>query len=76
MNPTLKTAIDHWEYVAPILTPPQTDAEYDRLVTYLDEILDAGGADENHPLALLADHLGSLVTEYEDRAGIVIDELV
>ena len=54
-------AIKHWGHVAPLLTAPETEAEYEQLVESLDEVLDAGGADENHPFALLADYLGDLV---------------
>jgi hypothetical protein len=36
----------HWPHVAPLLTAPQSAAEYDRLVRVLDELLDAGAADE------------------------------
>lgn len=75
MNSTLKAALVHWRYVAPILNPPQTEAEYDQLVAYLDEILDAGGANEGHPLASLADHLGNLVTAYEDQTRVEIGEV-
>jgi len=31
----------------------------------MDAVLDAGGADESHALASLADHLGDLVARYE-----------
>ena len=65
MKPTTRTAIEHWPQVAPLLTTPRTKAEFERLVEALDEVLDAGGADERSPLASLADHLGSLIADYE-----------
>lgn len=65
MKPAVRTAIDHWAQVAPLLTPPRTKAEFERLIEALDEVLDAGGADERNPLASLADHLGSLIADYE-----------
>jgi HTH-type transcriptional regulator / antitoxin HigA len=65
MNARLKTAIDHWGYVAPLLQPAQNAEEYMQLVEALDTALDAGGADEKHPLARLADYLGELIAEYE-----------
>jgi HTH-type transcriptional regulator/antitoxin HigA len=74
MNSKLKAAMDHWCYVSPILTQPKTETEYNRLVKYLDEVLEAGGANEHHPLASLADHLGNLIAAYEDSIGIEISE--
>lgn len=65
MKPAIRTAIEHWPQVAPLLTTPRTKAEFERLVEALDEVLDAGGADERNPLASLADHLGSLIADYE-----------
>lgn len=67
MNARLKTALQHWGYVAPLLQPARNEAEYADLVEALDAALDAGGADEAHPLARLADYLGELVAEYEAR---------
>jgi len=51
MNARLRTAIQHWSYVAPVLQPARNAKEYAALVEALDAALDAGGADENHPLA-------------------------
>lgn len=65
MNAQTQEAIRHWPHVAPLLLPPRSKAAYRRLVDALDTVLDAGGADEAHPLARLADYLGELVTEYE-----------
>jgi HTH-type transcriptional regulator/antitoxin HigA len=63
MNARVKTAIEHWSYVAPLLQPARNAKEYAQLV----EALDAGGADEKHPLARLVDYLGDLVAEYEAK---------
>ena len=67
MNARLKTAIKHWSYVAPLLQPARNAKEYAALVEALDAALDAGGSDETHPLARLADYLGELVAEYETK---------
>ena len=67
MNARLKTAMHHWSYVAPLLQPARNDKEYAGLVEALDAALDAGGSDETHQLARLADYLGELVAEYEAR---------
>ena len=62
---TAQVANEHWPHVAPMLTPPETEADYERLVALLDEVLDAGGADEDNALASLADRMGELVAAYE-----------
>lgn len=43
----------------------RTRKEYERAVDALDEILDAIGEDESHPLADLADALGVFIEKYE-----------
>lgn len=63
----LSAAMAHWGYVAPLLTTPQTAAQYKALVEALDSILDAGGADEANPLASLAVFVGDLVAQWEAR---------
>ena len=65
MNTSIKSAIEHWPRVAPLLTPPRTKTDFKKLIAALDAVLDAGGADEKNPLARLADYLGDLVAEYE-----------
>lgn len=65
MNAQIQDAIRHWPHVAPMLEPARSKAAYRRLVTALDAVLDAGGADESHTLARLADYLGDRVAEYE-----------
>lgn len=65
MSEQVQQAIRHWRHVAPVLEPPRSKAAYRRLVGALDAVLDAGGADEAHPLARLADYLGDLIAEYE-----------
>ena len=65
MNARLDTALAHWSFVAPLLTPATNEAEYQALVEALDAILDAGGANETHPLAALASMVGDLVADYE-----------
>jgi HTH-type transcriptional regulator/antitoxin HigA len=67
MNTRLKTAMHHWSYVAPLLQPVRNAKEYADMVKALDAAIDAGGADENHPLARLVDYLGELIAEYEAK---------
>ena len=69
MNATAKDiaseAVSHWKYLAPALTAPQSTDDHEHLVAVLDEILDAGGADEASPLATLAERIGELIKVYE-----------
>lgn len=67
MNTRLSTALMHWDYIAPLLTPASTEDEYQALVESLDALLDAGAADEAHPLAGLACMVGDLVSAYEQE---------
>jgi len=52
--------------VAKILYVPHDDAEYDRLVSVLDQLIDQVGEDETHPLASLMEVIGTLIEKYED----------
>lgn len=45
----------------------RTEAEYDAAVRSLNALLEAGGADERHPLAPLAAALGRFIGDYDDR---------
>ena len=45
MNARLDTVLAPWSYIAPLLTPPTDDADYQSLVESLDAVLDASGAD-------------------------------
>ncbi|MGX2028902.1 hypothetical protein [Methylocaldum gracile] len=63
----LSDVIHHYQAIcnAVPLYPIHSEAEYDRAVSILNELLDAGGADENNPLARLVEMLGLFIHEYE-----------
>jgi len=48
------------------LRPIRTEGDYDAAVASLNALLDAGAADETHPLADLAATLGELIGDYDD----------
>lgn len=75
MSAILKQAADHWRYVAPLLTPPQSEADYDTLVETLDELLDEIAGAENHPLASLASQMGDLIAAYDTAHYPIPDAL-
>ena len=67
MNAMIKQAVDHWRYVAPLLTKPETEEDFSTLVEALDELLDLVGDDESNPLMGLIHQLGDLVSAYENE---------
>lgn len=46
------------------------EQEYDEAVSALNELLDSGGADENHPLAVLVAMLGDFIADYEAKHDV------
>lgn len=61
----LETLARNWKPISALICVPRTEADYNRLVTLLDEVTDEVGEDENHPLASFMDVLGTLVEDYE-----------
>ncbi len=49
------------------LKPVTKNAEYEAAVEHLNQLLDAGGANQAHPLAGLVEALGELIQTYEKR---------
>ena len=56
----------YWAVVEPVLTV-RTEADYERAVARLNDLLDAVGDDTAHPLYGLLDTLGTLIRAYEDE---------
>ncbi len=46
---------------------PHTEEEYQRLVAFLDGLIDEVGEDETHPLSSLMEIIGVLIEKYEDE---------
>jgi HTH-type transcriptional regulator / antitoxin HigA len=62
----LSKAARFWPNLADTIFIPRTEAEYNRLVAMLDELIDEVGEDESHPLASLMEVLGVLIEQYEN----------
>ena len=56
-----------WPDIQPIFSVPHNLKEYNRLVEFLDSLIDEVGNDESHPLASLLETIGSLIETYESR---------
>ncbi len=60
--------VEHaWSTMARVVFVPQNEADYQRLVSLLDTLVDTVGEDETHPLASLMDVVGVLIERYEDE---------
>lgn len=64
-NAQVGIALAHWVYVAPMLAPIASQAQFEQASELLDSVLDAGGADESNPLAGLADLIGERISAWE-----------
>jgi HTH-type transcriptional regulator / antitoxin HigA len=67
MEYNLETIAKIWPTIYPVFSVPRTKADYNRLVEFLDNLIDRVGEDESHPLASLAETVGTLIETYEDR---------
>jgi len=58
--------VNAWKNLSDTVFVPHTEAEYNRLVSMLDNLVDEVGEDETHPLASLMDVLSALIENYEN----------
>ena len=65
MGTILKTVIEHWPYIAPLVKRPANEKDYEALVDCLDTLLDMVGDDERHPLTGLVDIISDQIGAYE-----------
>ena len=59
--------IQAWSNLKDTLFVPHTEAEYQKLVSLLDDLIDEVGEDESHPLASLMEIIGLLIDSYESK---------
>jgi len=71
----IEQASPHWTEVSKILYLPHSEKEYTEAVRLLDNLIDAIGEEENHPLASLMEILGLLIEKYEDEHVPEITEI-
>ena len=64
-NLDVTRAANAWSSLSQDVFVPHTEAEYQRIVALLDNLVDEVGEDENHPLASLMEVLSVLVERYE-----------
>lgn len=56
----------HWTAVRPYLSI-RSEADYDRAVAQMNELIDIVGTQENHPMYEFLDTLGTLIHAYEEE---------
>lgn len=56
----------HWAAIQPLMTI-RNETDYERLVMYLNELLDKVGTDGTHPLYDFLDTLGTILHAYEEK---------
>jgi len=67
MNIQLKEIAKVWPDIQPIFSVPHNEKDYNRLVNFLDRLIDEVGNNENHPLTSLMETIGSLIETYESQ---------
>jgi HTH-type transcriptional regulator/antitoxin HigA len=67
MERNLEAIAKIWPTIEPVFSVPRTKSDYNRLVEFLDDLIDRVGEDESHPLASLAETVGAFVEAYEAR---------
>lgn len=65
INQQLAEAIKYWDHVSPVVRHPHTERDYNKLVSYLDKLLDIVGGKENHRLSGLIESISNLIAAYE-----------
>jgi HTH-type transcriptional regulator/antitoxin HigA len=58
---------EHWQFIAPIASVPDNDQDLDRLIHFLDGLLDAIGENEQHSLMGLVDLISTHIETYENE---------
>jgi HTH-type transcriptional regulator/antitoxin HigA len=64
-NVDIQRAANAWPSLSEDVFVPHTDADYNRIVALLDQLVDEVGEDESHPLASLMEVLSVLIERYE-----------
>ncbi len=67
MNSTLQIMKESWQPLAPLVSVPYTETEYQERVNLLNELIDEVGENEDHPLASLMEIVGISVSSYEQN---------
>jgi len=67
MNMQLDEIAKVWPDIQPVFSVPHNQEECDKLIDFLDSLIDDVGDNEHHPLASLMETIGSLIETYESQ---------
>ena len=70
MNIQLKEIAKVWSDIQPIFSVSHNEKDYNKLVNFLDSLIDEVGNNENHPLTSLIETIGSLIETYESQYNL------
>ncbi|MGB0388992.1 MAG: helix-turn-helix domain-containing protein [Ardenticatenaceae bacterium] len=65
LSANLRQAVTVWPLLSNMVFVPHTEAEYERAVALLEQLIDEVGEDQDHPLASLMETVGTLIEAYE-----------
>ncbi len=66
-NNTAYSLVQNWQPLAPLLSVPYTEQDYQEKLVLLNQLIDEVGNNEQHSLAALLDTVGVLVENYEQQ---------
>jgi len=66
MSLQIKEIQPHWSVIRPYLSI-RNEADYDRAIEQMNELIDTVGTDEGHPMYEYLDTLGTLIHAYEEK---------
>jgi HTH-type transcriptional regulator/antitoxin HigA len=66
MSQQIKEIQPHWSVIRPYLSI-RNEADYDRAIEQMNELIDTVGTDEGHPMYEYLDTLGTLIHAYEEK---------
>ena len=67
MNEKLQQAIEHWDAVAPLIQRPESERDYESLVSQLEEAMVLSSDDHQSPLNPLIESMAHAAQQYEEK---------
>jgi HTH-type transcriptional regulator/antitoxin HigA len=67
LHKDMGSTVQAWHTLEGLVYVPHMEEEYQRLVAFLDDLIDEVGENETHPLASLMEVVGVLIERYEEE---------